>query len=144
MSTRTFLLGAISGAAAMYLLDPHAGQARRRDAEERAKALAETPVAKRVTGQVMEVTRPLRKGEPVSGAQLADEVRTRVLGREEFADLVINLDAHERTITLRGVVDDQQLADRLIEEVRSVEDVEQVESYLHAASDPVPEHATIR
>lgn len=145
MHTKTFALGAALGAAAMYLLDPPNGAARRakakaaaEDAKAQAEQLAASPAAQKVAGAAIDATRPLHDRGPGSDVALADKVRSEVLGHEPFADLTINLDAHDSTVVLRGVVDDLSLRQQLVTRVREVGGVEEVQSYLHAQDEPAP------
>ena len=75
---------------------------------------------------------------PGSDRELVDKVRTEVLGRDDFSDLVINVDAHEGSVSLRGTVDDADRRDRLVNEVSNVTGVDAVASYLHASDQPAP------
>jgi len=138
MRKLTFALGAATGAAIMYLLDPNNGETRRRDAQQRARELADSPQAQKLAGQAIEATRSVTETAPGSDRELVDKVRTEVLGRDEFSDLVINVDAHEGSVSLRGTVDDADRRDRLVNEVSNVTGVDAVASYLHASDQPAP------
>lgn len=157
--SKTFLFGAAVGAAAMYLLDPNNGEQRRREAEKAARELAERPEVRKATdqvkgqvkeateqvkGQVTQATHEADDGGTADGSKtldsqtLADKVRSEVLGREEFAGLVVNVEAHDGDVVLRGIVDDPSLRQRLVTAVDHVAGVESVESYLHATNEPAP------
>ncbi len=138
MGRKTFLFGAAVGAAAMYLLDPDSGDQRRSAAQTQARELADSPAAQKVAGQALEATRGLHDAGPDADKPLADKVRSEVLGRDQFADLVINLDAHDGTVTLRGVVDDPQQRQQLADAVRGVGGVTDVANLLHASGEPAP------
>lgn len=131
----SFLLGAAVGAAAMYLLDPDNGRGRRHEAQRMAHDIAESPTAQKVVGQAREYARPLTDTGPDSGATLADKVSSEVLGSQDYGDLSINISAHDGTVTLRGVVDDTTLRSRLLDDVRSVGGVKNVESFLHSVGE---------
>lgn len=136
--SKTFLLGAATGAAAMYLLDPNKGRERRLEVERLTREAAESPTGQRISGAVTEVTRPLHDSapDPESDPALADKVRSEVLGKPEYRDLSLNVDAVDGTVSVRGSVDDPALRTKLLADVRLIGGVKHVESHLDDTDSP--------
>ena len=130
MHTKTFLLGAAAGAAAVYLFDPDRGQARREELTTRAREAAESPTGQKVVGQVVESTRQVHDRGPDSDPALANKVRSEVLGKDEYQALSINVDAVDGVVSLRGTVEDLALRNRLVSDVEAVGGVDSVENHL--------------
>lgn len=138
---KSFWFGAAVGAAAMYLLDPDSGEQRRRRTEEQARRLAEEPAVQQATGAVIDATRPVHDTGPDSDPALANKVRSEVLGQEPYADLDLNVAAHDGVVTLRGRIDDQELRRQLVETISLVGGVDRVEDLLHAPGETPPNMA---
>lgn len=140
----SFWVGAAMGAAAMYLLDPKDGARRRDLASTQARRIAEEPAVQKAAGKVIDVTRPLHDMGPGSDPALVDKVRSEVFGREEFAALSLNLDAHDGTITMRGEVPDAGLRQALVDAISSVGGVHEVTDLTHAPGQVPPVTASTR
>ena len=112
MNTRSLLIGAATGSAAMFLLDPNGGRRRRalvRDQATRATrksraALDATArdVANR-TGGVVAATKGRLSDEAVNDARLVERVRAK-LGRVCSHPRAIDVTAHDGHVTLRGPI----------------------------------------
>ena len=74
MGKKTFLFGALTGAAGMYLLDPVSGNERRRQTADRAQEIADSPAAQKLADQALEATRGLHDDGPDADGPLADKV----------------------------------------------------------------------
>jgi osmotically-inducible protein OsmY len=145
----SFLLGAITGAGVMYLVDPKAGRQRRdaaatqlrlsaERAQESADAAAATATEKaqaavgsaqqtdKLTGAVADA---LPDEQPANAVTLVAKVRSEVLGN--WSQYAINVDAAEGIVTLRGEVDPAH-RDAIAEAVEGVTGVDEVENLLHA------------
>jgi osmotically-inducible protein OsmY len=139
----SFLLGAITGAGVMYLVDPKAGRQRRdaaatqlrlsaERAQESADAAQQTVSGKldhatdKLTGAVADA---LPDEQPANAVTLVAKVRSEVLGN--WSQYAINVDAAEGIVTLRGEVDPAH-RDAIAEAVEGVTGVDEVENLLHA------------
>jgi osmotically-inducible protein OsmY len=154
----SFLLGAITGAGVMYLVDPKAGRQRRdaaatqlrlsaERAQESADAAAATATEKAqaavgsaqqtVSGKLDHATDKLTGAvadalpdeQPANAVTLVAKVRSEVLGN--WSQYAINVDAAEGIVTLRGEVDPAH-RDAIAEAVEGVTGVDEVENLLHA------------
>lgn len=153
MSFKWFIVGAAAGAAAMYVLDPNQGRTRRAEMQQRGAAAARRvgdqasvvaeQASDRVQGAAWEASRRVRDDTPADDVALADRVRSEVLGRPEYHDLSLNVDAVEGTVTLWGVVNEVERRRQIEREVGKISGVQRVESYLHGADEPAPNVALV-
>ena len=111
------------GAALAYFLDPENGRQRRKAALEKLAAAAD------------------RIGEKVSRVKPEDEllaykVKAELFGDAEPAKDRIDVSAESGVIVLSGEADSPEMIDELVARAREVEGVSEVESQLHAPSEP--------
>jgi osmotically-inducible protein OsmY len=85
---------------------------------------------------VIEATKP--STAPADDVELAQRVRSEVLGRREFHDLPITVDAARGVVHLRGMVDDRERAAAAIALIRDIPGVVQVDNLLHDHLHPAP------
>ena len=140
-----------AGAAAKHFMDPEQGAQRRNEARDRALALVRRGQSK-ATG----------KGDSAAGQEegSADGAQDAVTSDEPKAELTdqdlarkvesiifrdpdapkgqVNVDAVDRTVTLRGQVDSQEIADELEQATRQIPEVSEVENLLHLPGTPAP------
>jgi osmotically-inducible protein OsmY len=146
-----WLFGGLIGAALEYFFDPGSGARRRHTARDklfsygrkgahRATGLAEM-AAHKAQGIVME-TVPIRRDNPnPDDITLKDRIESELfrdpsLGRDE-----ININVVDGVVVVHGALPAQDEIERVITQVRSIRDVEGVESYLHTPGTPAPNKA---
>jgi hypothetical protein len=143
--TRTLLMMG-AGAALQYFLDPERGRSRRvqarqqlqsklRRTERRAEGEAEY-LGDRVRGVRYRAGHPDQA--PEDDRTLVDKVRSEVLGLQEFRMVVVNVDAVDGVVSLRGQLEDETTIRDLERAVGNVTGVSGVRSYLHTPGQPVP------
>jgi len=136
----------VAGFVTAYLFDPDRGRARRAQLWDQGRArgrhLARTGSARlrdernRIRGRVIEATKP--PTAPADDVELAQRVRSEVLGRREFRDLPITVDAAGGVVHLRGMVDDRERASEAIGLIREIPGVARVDNLLHDHLHPAP------
>ncbi len=141
----SFLLGAVTGAGAMYVLDPDRGATRRTMAMDRVRKRAGNAqdnvsgtldmVTDRAMGAVADAL-PDRK--PENDQTLVSKIRSEVLGAADYRGYTINVDAADGCVTIRGQVDDPAHRDAIAEAVGGVTGVEDVQNLLHLPGEPAP------
>ncbi len=141
-------VGAAAGVTAYHFLDPDRGRGRRAQtadqlaarARERARELRQRVDyrAGEVKGVVAERVGRLRPAEPLNDQTLKHKVESEVFGSGRFPKGSIVVDAYEGTVALRGQVETLEQRDALLEAVREVEGVSEVEDLLHLPGEPAP------
>jgi hypothetical protein len=136
------------GAAAMYLLDPDKGRRRRAIVRDRSRSaiaemldfvnVAARDAANRAQGVRAQAQRRLDHGDMPDDLKLIERVRAR-LGRVVSHPHAIQVGANNGRVTLSGPILAGEVA-QLLEVVRSVRDVSEVEDHLdvHERPDSVP------
>ncbi len=134
---RFALLGALAGAALMYLLDPQEGRRRRALARDkglhyvRRSGVLATRAGRNLAGRLRGLIHTLEKRmpwyelEPVPEDDqfIKDRVQSR-LGRERDLPLhAVNFDCTDGIVRIRGTVPDAESARRLVERTAAVEGV---------------------
>lgn len=135
----SFLLGAATGAAVMYLLDPETGERRRRESAERARDLADQYgvsdqieyQANRAKGVAAEAAGSVTPTDTPNAQTLIERVRSQVLGHADVNAGEINVDAAGGVVTLRGEVASREQIESLVSATRGVDGVEDVVNLLH-------------
>jgi osmotically-inducible protein OsmY len=145
---RTGMLGAVAGAGAMYAFDRRLGRRRRRQARDRLRALArrgwrgsmrlERRAQSRLYGRVMSATHRHERPKHYDDVTLAHKVASQLYRDPLVPKGRLNIDACEGVVTLRGMVDDAQTIERIVDRVRGVEGVRGVQSLLHVPGAPAP------
>jgi hypothetical protein len=140
------VLGAVAGAAATFLMDPHRGAARRARAIDQAAASARRGwhaaertgriLSSRVSGAV-EAARHAGSSPPMpNDAALADKVASELFRDPTFPKGSININAEMGIVVLRGEVPDDATRSRIEEAARGVSDVWEVRNLLHLPGEP--------
>jgi osmotically-inducible protein OsmY len=144
----TILLGAATGAAAEYFLDPAQGRRRRHVARDRSLALLRRGgreavrradyTAGIVKGAAHEAT-PSRGGEPeLDDVTLARKVESEIFRGADVPKGAVSVNAENGVAFLRGQVPDQEWVERLGEAARDVDGVKAVKNLLHPPGTPAP------
>lgn len=140
--------GAAAGMTAYHFLDPDRGRGRRAQtadqlaarARERARDLRRKIDyrAGEVKGVIAERVGQLRPAEPMNDQTLKHKVESEVFGSGRFPKGSIVVDAYEGTVALRGQIETLEQRNALLEAVREVDGVEDVEDLLHLPGEPAP------
>lgn len=151
---RKLMFAGTLGAVLAYILDPDRGRTRRARAASRAAGMVRRPLRKAAdrAGDKSEflqeraqgVMHEMRHGdEPPADLDqtLAHKVESEVLGREEFRKHVINVNAVDGVVTLRGQIDSKDEIEDIKKAVSKVAGVKEVRSFLHTPGTPAPNKA---
>jgi osmotically-inducible protein OsmY len=149
------VVGAGLGAIAQYLLDTARGHARRARLRDQASAAARRSARRMRHTAVQSVTttrgrarglahRLVPSTEPVDDRTLVDKVRSEVFRRDRFARHVVNIDAFNGVVTLRGQLEDDAAIRDLVSAVGAVRGVRKVESLLHTPHTTAPNVAGLQ
>jgi len=84
----------------------------------------------RLHGVVHRAT-PFHDHAPADDITLVQKIRSEVLGAAAFRHYGVSVDAHDGVVHLRGEIDDQATIYALIDAVKQVPGVRNVDSYLH-------------
>ena len=143
-------LGAVLGGLFAYFFDAQQGKRRRRQAADRTAAFfraraRETARAGRgVAAEAYGVSQKVQhlKEEPkdFDDATLADKVRSEALRRTEISAEGVSVNVQDGVVQLRGEVERPELIDELVDRVRSVQGVRDVENLLHLPGTEAPMH----
>jgi osmotically-inducible protein OsmY len=143
-------LGAVLGGLLAYFFDPQQGKRRRREAGDRTAAFLrararETARAGRgVAADAYGVSQKVQhlKEEPkdFDDATLADKVRSEALRRTEISAEGVSVNVQDGVVQLRGELERPELIDELVDRVRSVQGVRDVENLLHLPGTEAPMH----
>lgn len=155
MHVGAFVKGAMTGAAAAYLLDPVSGGGRRARLRDQAAAATRrgrvradklsrhaTNVAE---GKISELGNALRSTDrSMDDATVADRIRSEVLGRQDLqADgLVVNVESG--VAFLRGEMAERERIEEVVELTAGVAGVTGVENLVHLPESPAPNKAAAR
>jgi hypothetical protein len=144
----TLIVGAIVGAAAMYLLDPDKGKRRRAIARDKLRSIAAQSTefagkatrdfSHRMQGVRAQVRRPSRDQAPPDDLVLIERARSR-MGRVVSHPHAIQIGANGGRITLSGPILADEV-DALLDAIRSVPGVSSVDNHLdiHEHAESVP------
>ena len=143
-------VGAVLGGLLAYFFDPQQGKRRRRAAGDRTAAFfraraRETARAGRgVAAEAYGVSQKVQhlKEEPkdFDDATLADKVRSEALRRTEISAEGVSVNVQDGVVQLRGELERPELIDELVDRVRSVQGVRDVENLLHLPGTDAPMH----
>ncbi|MDP8961264.1 MAG: BON domain-containing protein [Actinomycetota bacterium] len=141
-------VGAAAGVTAYHFLDPDRGRGRRTQTADQLAARARERTrelrqridyrAGEVKGVMAERVGRLRPAEPLNDQTLKHKVESEVFGSGRFPKGSIVVDAYEGTVALRGQVETLEQRNALVEAVREVEGVSEVEDLLHLPGEPAP------
>ena len=153
-SPLSIIVGAISGAVAVYFLDPERGRARRAVfADWSAARLRRGWRALNQWGRRTGTTAAalpqrmvtLRSApSPVDDLTLRDRVESEVLRNRDLPKGQINLDVESSVVTVRGQVDNAYQIATIEKAVLKVPGVGGVENLLHVSGTPAPNKAKAR
>jgi len=145
-------LAAMGGALLAFLFDPISGRRRRAQIGQRVPAFFRRRgreagrlgrhVASDAYGAKQRVAhaRPREKEGALNDPALAAKVQTELFRNPDVPKGDINVQAHDGVVELRGEVSRPELIDDLVERVRSIPEVRDVENLLHVAGTPAPTH----
>ena len=140
-------LGAVVGGLLAYFFDPENGKRRRQRAIDQTAGFARKRAARAGRGVAAEaygVTKKVQhlREEPkdFDDATLADKVRSEALRGEDIPAGEINVNVQEGVVQLRGEVQRPELINELVDRVRGVQGVRDVENLLHLPGTEAPMH----
>jgi osmotically-inducible protein OsmY len=146
----TFLVGAATGAAAAYFLDPQGGAQRRRETRQKTVSTVKTNVssaasqatakAGEVAGRAQAAARAHVPGhhEELDDVTLARKVETEIFRPADAPKGQVSVNAENGVVFLRGAVDDPTWIERLGSEAEKVGGVKAVRNLLHQTGTPAP------
>jgi osmotically-inducible protein OsmY len=147
---KIFGLGAATGAAALFFLDPVTGRRRRRTTTDRAAGTARRSwrrggrAGRAVAAEAHGVSQKLQhmREEPkdYDDATLAHKVETVIFRDADVPKGQIDVNAQDGVVQLRGEVPSTEMLDALVAKARDVQGVREVESLLHLPGAPAPMH----
>jgi osmotically-inducible protein OsmY len=138
------LFGAAVGAAAAYLFDPEQGRGRRSRLRDQAAARARRAsdsvagrgqyLAETALGRAFEARSRLLP-KPADDVTLVDRIRSEAFADRRIPAGQINVDVVAGRATLRGELPDHGLIEDVVERVRAVPGVRDVENLLHTPAE---------
>jgi osmotically-inducible protein OsmY len=147
---KIFGLGAATGAALLFLLDPVTGRRRRKLAADQAAGKARRgwrrggQAGRSATAEAHGLARRLRhrheEPKDFDDVTLARKVETEIFRDADVPKGRINVNAREGVVELRGELDSPDLIEALVEKTRKVQGVRGVENLLHLPGTPAPMH----
>ena len=145
-----FAFGTALGALLAYFFDPQNGRRRRHELVDRTGARVRAArrkaartgrhVAADAYGARQKVTHLHEEPTDYDDATLADKVRSEVFRDPNLPKGDINVNVQEGVVQLRGEVERPELIDELVDRVRSVQGVRDVENLLHLPGTQAPMH----
>src|SRR5919204_2014836 len=145
-----FGFGTALGALLAYFFDPQNGKRRRREAVDRTAGffrsrVRETArvgrgVAAEAYGVSQKVQHLREEPKELDDATLANKVRSEALRRTEISAEGVSVNVQEGVVQLRGQVERPELIDELVDRVRSVQGVRDIENLLHLPGSKAPMH----
>jgi hyperosmotically inducible periplasmic protein len=150
MSIKSFTLGAIAGAGAVWFLDPDSGARRRSVATDKAGKYARKGqeeaarkadyAAGAAKGAVQQATPSTREDpeERLNDPALARKVESEIFRDSDAPKGDVSVNVEDGVVYLRGQLEDQAQIDRLGEAAREVAGVQGVKNLLHAPGEPAP------
>ena|SRR6266496_1891226 len=140
-------LGAAIGALLSYFFDPQQGRGRRKQAVDRTAAFARKRAARAGRGVAAEAYGVAKKVQHVreepkdfDDATLANKVRSEALRRAEISAEGVSVNVQDGVVQLRGEVERPELIEELVDRVRKVQGVRDVENLLHLPGTEAPMH----
>jgi osmotically-inducible protein OsmY len=149
-TTAGLAAGGAVGASFLYLLDPVSGRRRRKVALDRATATlrhgwrrlerAARGVEAAAYGRAHRLAHLREKPKQLNDTTLARKVETELFRDPWVPKGDINVNVQRGVVQLRGTVQTRDMLDTLVERVRAVQGVHDVESLLHLPSEQAPMH----
>jgi hypothetical protein len=147
--------GPVVGAGAMYFFDPDRGHARRINTVAHARGVARRAfrrAARRTTAQEKQLFHRLEgtvatargRGQfhPESEVDLREHLR-QVIRTMHIPGAEVNVDVERGTASLRGQVETEDDRRRILDAVRPVDGVEQIEDFMHLPGAVAPNKAGV-
>ena len=144
----TFLLGAATGYAAGYFLDPSSGRRRRHQTRDQAFSKARQGkreatrqaayAAGRAHGVAHRMAPHAPAGEPPDDITLAHKVETEIFRAPDAPKGRVSVNAENGVVFLRGAIEDPQWIARLGDDAARVPGVSAVRNLLHTPATPTP------
>ena len=145
-----FVIGTALGALLAYFFDPQNGNRRRKLAVDRTagffrqrgreSARAGRAVAAEAYGVSQKVQHRKEETKDFDDATLANKVRSEALRGDEAPAETVNVNVQNGVVQLRGEVERRELIDELVDRVRNVQGVRDVENLLHLPGTEAPMH----
>jgi gas vesicle protein len=142
-----FVIGAALGALLAYFFDPENGTRRRKTTADRTAAFFRrrtTRAGRAVAAEAYGVSQKVQhlKEEPkdFDDATLANKVRSEALRDDEIRAEKVNVNVQDGVVQLRGEIQRPELISDLVDRVRSVQGVRDVENLLHVPGTEAPMH----
>jgi hypothetical protein len=145
-----FTFGAVLGALLAYFFDPQNGKRRRHTTVDRTTGFFRSGARKSertgraVAAEAYGVSQKVRhlREEPkeFDDATLADKVRSEVFRPADAPKGDVSVNVQKGVVQLRGQVERPELIEELVEKVRTVQGVKDVENLLHLRGTPAPMH----
>ena len=137
------------GALLEYFLDPKAGRRRRHRARDRARSRLRRGErraivhARRAESHAVGIARRAinarrRSEEPLDDLTLAQKVESQLFRRAGVPKGQVSVNAEDGVVFLRGVMERQEVIDRMGEEARRIKGVRGVENLLHMPGTRAP------
>jgi osmotically-inducible protein OsmY len=140
-------LGVGLGALFAYFFDRENGRRRRQWAIDRTAAAARKRAARAGRGAAAEAYGMAKKVQHLreepkdfDDATLADKVRSEAFRGEDVPAGEINVNVQDGVVQLRGQVERPELINELVDRVRNVQGVREVENLLHVPGTEAPMH----
>ena len=147
----TMALGAVAGAAALYLLDPRSGRRRRAMLGDRIGATARRGARRlervtRYAGSTIASTRERVTGrmrddgdwEYVDDATITDRVESQVFRDQDLPKGELNIDTVGGVVMIRGEVERPDIMNEIVARTWRVEGVKDVRNLMHLPGVPAP------
>ncbi len=142
-----FAIGTALGALLAYFFDPQNGKRRRRTTADRTAAFfrksgsrAGRAVAAEAHGLSQKAQHPKEEPKSFDDATLSNKVRSEALRGDETPEANVNVNVQNGVVQLRGEVQRPELIDELVDRVRKVQGVQEVENLLHLPGTEAPMH----
>jgi osmotically-inducible protein OsmY len=145
------IVGAAAGAAAVWFLDPDNGARRRNQARDQAMTYARRQTkdaAARASRAADQVKGSVREASPVGGRPAAEErlgdpglqakIESEAFREAGVASGQVSVNVEDGIAYLRGELSDRTEIDGLVEAVRNVEGVRDVQNLLHTPGEAAP------
>jgi osmotically-inducible protein OsmY len=140
-------LGVGLGALFAYFFDRENGRRRRRQAIDRTASAARKRAARAGRGAAAEAYGVAKKVQHLreepkdfDDATLADKVRSEAFRGKDVPAGEINVNVQDGVVQLRGQVERLELISELVDRVRNVQGVREVENLLHVPGTEAPMH----
>jgi hypothetical protein len=138
---RSLVIGGLAGAAVAYLFDPDLGAARRARLRDQLGAAGRT-LQERALGPSVEPD--AGSGEPADDLTVLSRVESVLYAMPGIPGGSLNLEVVGGRLVLRGEVESEALASRIVSAAAGVPGVASVESLLHTPGTPAPKKAPAR